>query len=182
MKEFLNNHFAIVSQKLRCNACNEIISKNKSSIVKHVKSKKHKKGLADIAKNKMVKPDQTENQISSPRFIFCYCIGMFSHSYNACLLCREKTGQSIQTYSETHWWSKWEVLNQVVIYFGFVKPFLWESEEICPSSHEHLLEIVDNPQKFQDLHLELATLIDAGGAFCKCHLLLRRWTDHIQLL
>ena len=56
MTEFPNNHFAVVSQKLRCNACNEIICKKKSSIVKHVESKKHKKGLADIAKKK------TENQ------------------------------------------------------------------------------------------------------------------------
>ena len=53
LKEFPNNHFAVVSQNLQCNACNEIISKKKSSIVKHVESKKHKKGLADIAKNKM---------------------------------------------------------------------------------------------------------------------------------
>ena len=52
LKEFPKNHFAIVSQKLRGNACNEMISKKKSSIVKHVESKKHKKGLADIAKNK----------------------------------------------------------------------------------------------------------------------------------
>jgi hypothetical protein len=52
LKEFPNNHFAVVSQKLRCNACNEMISKKKSSIAKHVESKKHKKGLADVAKNK----------------------------------------------------------------------------------------------------------------------------------
>ena len=96
---------------------------------------------------------------------FRYWIGMFSHSYNTRLLWREKTGQSIQTYSETHWWSKWEVLNQVLIYFGFVEPFLRENEEICPSSRGHLLEIVDNPQKFQDLRLELAALIDAGVHF-----------------
>ena len=41
LKEFPNNHFAVVSQNLQCNACNEIISKKKSSIVKHVESKKH---------------------------------------------------------------------------------------------------------------------------------------------
>ena len=93
---------------------------------------------------------------------FRYWIGMFSHSYNAW---REKTGQSIQTYSETRWWSKWEVLNQLLIYFGFVEPFLRENEEICPSSRGHLLEIVDNPQKFQDLRLELAAFIDAGVHF-----------------
>ena len=96
---------------------------------------------------------------------FRYWIAMFSHSYNAHLLWREKTGQSIQTYSETRCWSKWEVLNQVLIYFGFVEPFLRENEEICPSSRGHLLEVVNNPQKFQDLRLELAALIDAGVHF-----------------
>ena len=74
---------------------------------------------------------------------FRYWIGMFSH-----LLWRGKTGQSIQTCSETRWWSKWEVLNQVLIYFGFVEPFLRENEEICLSSRGHLLEIIDNPQNF----------------------------------
>ena len=48
LKELPNNNFAVVSRNLRCNACNEIISKKKSSIVKHVESKKHKKGLADV--------------------------------------------------------------------------------------------------------------------------------------
>lgn len=50
-------------------------------------------------------------------------------------------------------------------YFGFVEPFLRENEEICPSNRGHLLEILDNPQKFQDLRLELAALIDAGVHF-----------------
>lgn len=90
---------------------------------------------------------------------------MFSHSYNACLVWRQNTGQSIQTYSETRLWRKWEVLNQLLNYFGFVEPFLRENEEICPSNRGHLLEILDNPQKFQDLRLELAALIDAGVHF-----------------
>ena len=94
-----------------------------------------------------------------------YWIGMFSRSYNARLVWREKTGHSIQTYNETRWLSKWEVLNQVLNYFGFVEPFLWENEEICPCNRGHLLEILDNPQKFQDLRLELAALIDAGVHF-----------------
>ena len=76
-----------------------------------------------------------------------YWIGMFSHSYNARLVWKERTGQSIRTFSETRWWSKWEVLNQVVDYFGFVEPFLRENEEICPANRRHLLEIFDNPQE-----------------------------------
>ena len=113
---------------------------------------------------------------------FRYWIGMFYHSYNARLLWRGKTGQSIQTYNETRWWSKWEVLNQVLIYFGFVEPFRRENEEICPSSHGHLLEIIDNRQKFQDLCLELAALIDAGVHFLNATYYIERDGAHIQLL
>ena len=52
-----------------------------------------------------------------------YWISMFSHSYNARLVWRERTGQSIRTFSETRWWSKWEVLRQVSEYFGDVELF-----------------------------------------------------------
>lgn len=94
-----------------------------------------------------------------------FWIGFFSHSYNARLLWREKTGQSIRTHSETRWWSKWEVLKQVFDLFGDVEPFLRENEEICPANRQHLLEIFDNPQSYQNLRLELAALIDAGVHF-----------------
>ena len=96
-----------------------------------------------------------------------YWIGMFSHSYNARLLWRERTAQSIRTFSDTRWWSKWEVLNQVVNYFGYVEPFLRENEDICPANRQHLLEIIDDPQTCQDLRLELAAIVDAGVHFVK---------------
>jgi hypothetical protein len=92
---------------------------------------------------------------------------MFSHSYNARLVWRERTGQSIRTFSDTRWWSKWEVLNQVVNYFGHVEPFLRENEEMCPANRQHLLEIFDDPQTYQDLRLELAAIVDAVFHFVK---------------
>ena len=52
LKDFPNHHFAVVNQKLRCNACCEDFSLKKSTIKKHVESAKHKKGLSDIAKGK----------------------------------------------------------------------------------------------------------------------------------
>lgn len=94
-----------------------------------------------------------------------FWIGFFSHSYNARLVWREKTGQSIRTCSDTRWWSKWEVLKQVLELFADVEPFLRENEEICPANRRHLLEIFDNPQSCQNLRLELAALIDAGVHF-----------------
>ena len=50
--EYPKHHFAVVNRKLRCNACSEIISEKKSSIEKHIKSKKHERGLSEIAKSK----------------------------------------------------------------------------------------------------------------------------------
>ena len=53
IKEYPNQHLCNVNRKLWCNACSEFISNKKSSIDKHVKSKKNEKGLSDIAKNKL---------------------------------------------------------------------------------------------------------------------------------
>ena len=94
-----------------------------------------------------------------------YWISMFSHSYNARLVWRERTGQSIRTFSETRWWSKWEVLRQVSEYFGDVEPFLRENDEVSPANRRRLLEIFDDPQSCQDLRLELAALVDAEVHF-----------------
>ena len=47
IKEYPNQHFAVVKRKLRCNACSEVLSDKKSSIERHTKSKKREKGLAD---------------------------------------------------------------------------------------------------------------------------------------
>ena len=52
LKEYPNQHFAVVKGKHRCNACSEVLSDKKSSVERHTKSKKHKKGLADIERNK----------------------------------------------------------------------------------------------------------------------------------
>ena len=50
--EYPKHHFAVVNRKLRCNASSGIISEKKSSIEKHIKSKKHERGLSEIAKSK----------------------------------------------------------------------------------------------------------------------------------
>ena len=91
-----------------------------------------------------------------------YWISIFSHSYNARLVWRERTGQSIRTFSETRWWRKWEVLRQVSEYFGDVEPFLRENDEVSPANRRRLLEIFDDPRSCQDLRLEFAALVDAG--------------------
>jgi hypothetical protein len=92
---------------------------------------------------------------------------MFSHSFNARLIWRGRTGQSIHKFSDTRWWSKWEVLSQVVDYFGYVEPFIRRNEEICLANRQHLLEIFDDPQNLLELCMELAALVHAGVHFVK---------------
>ena len=94
-----------------------------------------------------------------------YWVSLFAHSYNARLIWKEKTGQSMRSHSTTRWWSKWEILQQVLLCFGFVEPFLRENQELSKATRQHLLEIFDDPQDAQDLRLELAAVIDAGVHF-----------------
>ncbi len=48
-------------------------------------------------------------------------VGIFSHSPKARLLWKEKTGRSMATCSR--WRSRWEVLKQVMLYYGDIEPF-----------------------------------------------------------
>ena len=91
-----------------------------------------------------------------------YWKSMFAHSYNARLVWKERTGVSIRTFSDTRWWSQWENLQRVSDFFGDIEPFLRENAEISPANRRHLLEIFDNQDSHQKLHLELAALVDAG--------------------
>jgi hypothetical protein len=88
-------------------------------------------------------------------------VGIFVHSPKAQLLWRETTGRSMATYSETRWWSRWEVLKQVMLYFGDIGPFLQENE-IAPANRGKILAILNDPQKNSRLQVGLAVVIDVG--------------------
>lgn len=62
-----------------------------------------------------------------------YWVSLFAHSFNARLLWKEKTGQAMRTHSDTRWWSKWDILQQALYYFGDIEPFLRENEELSPA-------------------------------------------------
>ena len=55
-------------------------------------------------------------------FINCW-ISLFSCSPKTRLLWKAKTGHSISSYSATRRWSKWEVVRQVLLYFGDMEIF-----------------------------------------------------------
>ena len=51
-------------------------------------------------------------------------IMLFSHSPKAKLLWKEQTGKAMISYSATRWWSRWEVLHQLLLQFSDVELFL----------------------------------------------------------
>ena len=52
-------------------------------------------------------------------------------------------------------------MKQVSDYFGDVAPFLQENENLSPLIRQHLLEIINDPQDLQNLHLELGVMVDS---------------------
>ena len=52
IKEFPGQHLECVRGQVRCNACQETLAQKKSTVEKHVKSKKQSKGISSIAKIK----------------------------------------------------------------------------------------------------------------------------------
>ena len=92
---------------------------------------------------------------------------LFSRSPKARLLWRSRTGRSMRSYSQTRWWSRWEVYQLLMLLFGDVLPFLEENTDLSPITRQKLLSILQDPQKSTRLQLELAAVIDAGEAFVK---------------
>ena len=71
----------------------------------------------------------------------------------------------MKTYSATRWWSKWEVMKQVLEYFGDVELFLRENENdhLAPATTRQLLDIFNDASDAKELELKLAALIDGYG-------------------
>ena len=94
-------------------------------------------------------------------------ISMFSHSPKARLAWKALTGRTMQSYSATRWWSKWEVMKQVLVQFGDVEPFLDNHMDMAPSLTSKLRSLCQDVQKNVYLQLELAAVVDWGEHFVK---------------
>ena len=99
-------------------------------------------------------------------------ISLFSHSPKTRFEWKCKTGRAMASYSDTRWWSRWEVFHQIVQQFGDVHPFLQEQTELSTATRRKLLQILDDPVKSSRLQVELAAVIDAGEPFVKATYLL----------
>ena len=61
-------------------------------------------------------------------------IRMFRNSCKAKLLWKDLTGRAPKSYSETRWWSRWEVYQQLMVQFGDVERYMEEAKDakVCP--------------------------------------------------
>ena len=91
----------------------------------------------------------------------------FSHSPKARLLWKDQTGKSMPIYSATRWWSKWEVMKELMVKFGEIEPYLAlaSKEDIGTATTTKMLAVLSAPQKKGLLQLELAATIDIGEPF-----------------
>ena len=94
-------------------------------------------------------------------------VSMFSHSPKARLLWKEQTGRAMGSYSATRWWSKWEIMQQLMIQYPEIEQFLRNNPEVAPASHAKLSVFFQDKQKNAYLQLELAAIIDWGEHFVK---------------
>ena len=83
---------------------------------------------------------------------------LFSHSPKSKVLWKEQTGMSVITCSKTRWWSRWEVLHQLMIQFGDLLPFFTNNTDIGPSIRPKVIEILTNLQQRALLQIELAAV------------------------
>ena len=60
-------------------------------------------------------------------------ICLFSNSPKTRLLWRSHTNKSMSSYSTTRWWSKWEVIRDVLLYLPNMEPFLREYKDLGPN-------------------------------------------------
>ncbi len=94
---------------------------------------------------------------------FCsYWISLFAHSPKSKMLWKNQTGKSVASYSKTRWWSKWEILHQIMLQFGDIEPFLTANTDIGPSLRPKMLEILHSVPGLGQLKMELAAVIDIG--------------------
>ena len=80
---------------------------------------------------------------------------------------RMQTGRPMSGFSATRWWSRWEVIKQVMELFGDVESFLRENEDTAPTTRACLIGYFDDPQRKVYLQIETAIVVDVGMHFVK---------------
>ena len=93
-------------------------------------------------------------------------ISLFAHSPKSRLAWRTQTGLSTPSYSATRWWSRFEVIHQLLNTFGDLPAFLHDSD-LPPATTGKLLQILDDEPTCRKLKMELAIVVDSMEPFVK---------------
>ena len=92
-------------------------------------------------------------------------ISVFSHSPKTKMIWKEQTDRSMASYSATRWWSRWQVMEQLLVQFGDVEKLLKNKNLGSPHIRSKLLAIFTDTQKKAFLEIELAAIVDWGKPF-----------------
>ena len=85
-----------------------------------------------------------------------YWVRLMSVSTAAKLQWTDLTDQAPLTFSETRWWSRWEVYQQLLVQFADISLFLDNSQDIAPKVCDHLRAIMNDDQRRNSLRIELS--------------------------
>ena len=81
------------------------------------------------------------------------------------MIWKEQTDRSMASYSATRWWSKWEVLEQLLVQFGDIEEFSKNENLGSPQIRSKILATFTDIQKRAYLEIKLAAVIDWGKPF-----------------
>lgn len=83
------------------------------------------------------------------------------------MLWKSQTGTAVALYAKGQWWNEWEIINQMMVQFDDIEPFLTTNTDICSSLRPELLDILHNTPGVCQLKMELAAVFDIGKHFVK---------------
>ena len=115
--------------------------------------------------------DHVGDHFTSPvlsEFITAW-ISLFAHSPKCRMIWKELTGRAMGSFSATRWWSRWEIMEQILVQFGDIDNFLHKDDLGSNATRTKLLDILHDLEieKKAKLQIELAVVVDCGHAFVK---------------
>ena len=89
---------------------------------------------------------------------------LFAHISATKLRWKERTGHAMKSFSRTRWWSKWEMIRDILTYFADIQPFLEDITDLAPKIRDRLLPMLQDQEQKERLQLEISIVVDAGSA------------------
>ena len=94
-------------------------------------------------------------------------ISLFAHSPKCRMIWKELTRRAMGSFSATHWWSRWEIMEQISVQSDDTDNFLHKDDLGSNATRTKLLDILRDLEKKAKLQIELAVVVDCGHAFVK---------------